>query len=63
MFDLFWHNGLLTAGGGAWMPNETCLDSLKVLALLPRALGVLVGCSVFHLLFLVGSLHVFFKAF
>ena len=46
MFDLFWHNGLLIARG-AWMPNETCLDSLKVLALLPRALGVLIGCSVF----------------
>ena len=64
MFDLFWLNGLLTVGG-ARMPNETCLDSLKVLALLPWALGVLVGCSVFGFLFLflAGSLHVIFEAF
>ena len=64
MFDLFWHTGLVAAGG-AWIPNETCLDSLNVLARLPRPLGVLVDCSVFDLLFLflADSLQVFFEGF
>ena len=54
----------LLTGGGAWIPNVTCRDSLNVRDLFPCTLVVFGFCSdLFDVLFHVVSRQVFFDDF